>query len=95
VWLWAVSSGGRDWGVGFATGRRGRTQQRTPSFYQRIARHAPSVSNHCVLTMKGIVLPSFIWFKMGGWIVVHGEGVGLLLREVDFGGASEFTKPHM
>ena len=29
---------------------------------------------------------------MGGWIVVHEEGVGLLLRGVDFGGASEFTK---
>ena len=43
--------------------------------------------------MKGIVLPSFISFKMGGWIVVHGEGVGLLLRVVDFGRVSEFTKP--
>ena len=31
---------------------------------------------------------------MGRWIVVYGEGVGLLLREVDFGGVSEFTKPH-
>ena len=30
---------------------------------------------------------------MGGWIVVHDEGLGLLLRAVDFEGASEFTKP--
>ena len=30
---------------------------------------------------------------MRGWIVVHEEGVGLLLRGVNFGGASEFTKP--
>ena len=29
---------------------------------------------------------------MRGWIVVQ-EGAGLLLRRVDFGGASEFTKP--
>ena len=30
---------------------------------------------------------------MREWIVVQEEGVGLLLRGVDFGGASEFTKP--
>ena len=30
---------------------------------------------------------------MEGWIGVHEEGVGLVLRGVYFGGASEFTKP--
>ena len=35
----------------------------------------------------------FHQLSMGGWIVVHEEGVGLLFRGVDFGGASEFTKP--
>ena len=53
---------------------------------KRLVVHAPIASNRCVLTMKWIVLLSFISFKMGGWIVVHGEGVRLLLRAVDFGG---------
>ena len=58
-----ILRGESDCGVGFVTGRRGRTQQRTPSFYQRIAGNAPSVSSRCVSTVKGTVLLSFINIK--------------------------------
>ena len=68
--------GGKRLGIGFAAGRRGRTQQKTQSFYQRLTGHAPSARNRCVSTMKGIVLPSFISFKWEGglWCMKRGWG---------------------
>ena len=60
----------------------------TPSFYQRIVGHAPSVSSRCVSTMKGIVLPSFISLNgmvdCGAW-----KGAGVWILEVHL----EFTQP--
>ena len=71
-----ILRGGGDWGVGFAAGRRGGTQQKTQSFYQRLAGHAPSARYRCVSTMKGIVLPSSISFKWEGglWCMKRGWG---------------------
>ena len=71
-----ILRGGDDWGVGFAAGRRGRAQQKTQSFYQRLAGHAPSARYRCVSTTKGIVLPSSISFKWEGglWCMKRGWG---------------------
>ena len=70
-----------------------RTQQKTIDFYQRLAGHTPNANYRCVSKMKTIVYGISSVLKCEGGLWGAWRGVGLLLRAVDFGGASEFTKP--
>ena len=63
-----------------------------PKLLPKILWACPKCEQPLCLNHERYCFTEFHQIKMGGWIVVYGEGVGLLLREVDFGGASEFTK---